>query len=262
MSHPPVPSEPEGWPSDATLDRLVGDWSIYQRLKGHKTSTDDVLTAWLAVHTALNTVPHRYLDLGCGVGSVLLLTSHRLRPRFALGVEAQAQSFLLAQATLEQLPPGPAIEVRRADFRELSIPDPGEAFDLITGSPPYFPLGTGVTPKDYQRLACRFEVRGGAKAYVDTANKMLAPGGRIILVHQTAHASRVLDAAAEASLCLHTRVDVRMREDRAQPFLTVFEFRREEGETTSMSFAIRDTNGNVSTRYRAAREELGLQTRD
>ena len=81
-------------------------------------------------------------------------------------------------------------------------------------------------------------------------------------MHQTAHADRVLGAAANASLFMHTRVDVRMRKDRAQPFLSVFEFQREDGDTKSMSFAIRDTNGQISSDYKRAREELGLETRD
>jgi len=53
-----------------------------------------------------------------------------------------------------------------------------------------------------------------------------------------------------------------MRKDRAQPFLSVFEFQREDGDTTSISFAIRNTDGQISLDYKRAREELGLETRD
>ncbi|MBW2376977.1 MAG: hypothetical protein JRF55_13495 [Deltaproteobacteria bacterium] len=84
------------WPEDAGRDRLIGDWHIYQRTGGHRTSTDDLITAWYAVHRNPDP-PERYLDLGCGVGSVLLMVSHKLRPKIVLGVEAQAQSLMMAR---------------------------------------------------------------------------------------------------------------------------------------------------------------------
>ena len=68
--------EPTGWPADARRDRLIADWHIYQRRGGHRTSTDDLITAWYAVHRRPQR-PQRYLDLGCGVGSVLLMVSHK-----------------------------------------------------------------------------------------------------------------------------------------------------------------------------------------
>ena len=41
------PAEPVGWPDDAGRDRLIGDWHIFQRSGGHRTSTDDLITACL-----------------------------------------------------------------------------------------------------------------------------------------------------------------------------------------------------------------------
>jgi len=139
------------WPEDAGRDRLIGDWHIYQRTGGHRTSTDDLITAWYAVHRNPDP-PERYLDLGCGVGSVLLMVSHKLRPKIVLGVEAQAQSLMMARRAVAELPEhGSHIELRQADFRDVDFG--GKRYDLITASPPYFPIGTGVLPDDPQRRA-------------------------------------------------------------------------------------------------------------
>jgi len=101
-----------GWPNDAGHDRLIGDWHAYQRTDGHRTSTDDLFTAWYAVHRQPHG-PARYLELGCGVGSVLLMVSHPLRPRSVLGVEAQAQSVAMARRVIAELPEhGNHIDVR------------------------------------------------------------------------------------------------------------------------------------------------------
>ena len=122
--------------------------------------------------------PLRYLDLGCGVGSVLLMVSHKLGPKAAVGVEAQAQSAAMAERAVAELPEHRShIEIRHVDFRDVDFGD--ERYDLITGSPPYFPLGAGVPPDDPQRRACRFEERGGVEVYLETATRAMSERSRI-----------------------------------------------------------------------------------
>ena len=59
-----------------SLDRLCGDWHVFQLKKGHRFSLDDIACSWRAA----NAMPHarRLLDLGCGIGSVGLSTLHKL----------------------------------------------------------------------------------------------------------------------------------------------------------------------------------------
>ncbi len=253
--------EPVGWPADATCDDLIGNWRIYQRAKGHKTSTDDVLTAWFACRCMGGDRPQRYLDLGCGIGSVLLMTCHVLRPAYALGVEAQSQSAAMAAASIQQLPDEENIEVKHADFRTAMLESTSRSFDLVTGSPPYFPVGTGVLPDDYQRTACRFELRGGVEAYFQAAKRAMTDEGKFVLVFQTEWVKRVMAAAKDSGLHLRQRADVSMRSDRERPFLSVYVFGRAAAGVHAMSFAIRDGHGQVTTDYLAIRGEMGLTTR-
>lgn len=255
--------EPTGWPADAERSRFAGDWFIWQRKGGHRTSTDDMLTAWAAVCRAQRPV-QRYCDLGCGIGSVLLLTSHALRPVKSLGVEAQAQSVELARRTLSELPNPPAIDVLHSDFREVTAERVG-LFDLVTGSPPYLPLGTGVLSPDAQRRACRFELRGGVEAYLETAARILTPTGEVHIVFQTIWAPRVLAAAAAAGLALQWQLDVHMREGRTEPFLSTFSFAHasthasQGGSTPRLdTLTIRDVRGEVTPAYQRLRTDLHL----
>lgn len=253
--------DPAGWPADARRDRLIGDWHLYQRKGGHRTSTDDVVTAWFAVARSGGVTPDRYLDLGCGIGSVLLMVSHRLRPAAALGVEAQDQSVVMVRRTVAELPQGgAAIEILHGDFREVPFAGPEDAggYDLITGSPPYFPIGTGVLPADAQRRACRFEVRGGVEGYCETAARCLSADGRFYLVFQTRGDARVVAAASAAGLHVTARADLFMREGRAEPFLTVYELRRSPATLETVTFAIRDRTGEITDEYMSARRELGV----
>ncbi len=254
---PRLPSGQAEWPADAGRDRLIGDWHIYQRAGGHRTSTDDLITAWYAVHRNAGS-PRLYLDLGCGVGSVLLMVSHKLRPKIAVGVEAQDQSVVMAARAIAELPAhSTRIELRHADFRDLDFA--GERFDLITGSPPYFPMNTGVLPEDPQRRACRFEERGGVEAYVETAARLMGEHARFYLVFQTLWSERVSSSAARHDLHLSGRADFHMRADKSEPFLSVFELsKRPVDSPHSFRCSVRDADGAVSPEYQRIRLELGV----
>ena len=238
--------EPEGWPHDATRDRLIGDWYLYQRKGGHRTSTDDLITAWYATHRNPNP-PATYLDLGCGIGSVMLMVSHRLRPAAVWGVEAQAQSFSMARRTVAELPDHNCeFFLRHSDFRNVDFE--GRTFNLITGSPPYFPLGTGVLPEDAQR-----------RAYLATAARALSAQGRFYLVFQTAWTDRVHASGKASGLHLTGQADFLMRSDREQPFLSVYEFSLvPDSGIHRFSCPVRNECGEISKSYQKIREELGL----
>lgn len=249
--------EPEGWPPDAIRDRLIGDWHIYQRQGGHKTSTDDLVTAWYACHRNPGPIGD-YLDLGCGIGSVFFMVCHKVRPVRAMGVEGQPQSALMATRALREVPDIPAkYAIHQGDFRQHDFA--GQTFDLITGSPPYFPLGTGVAPADAQRRACRFEVRGGVEGYMHTAASVLSAAGRFYLVFQTVGRKRVVDAATAAGLFVTGQADFLMRRDREQPFLSVFECAgTPSADIHRFTCPVRDSDGEVSGAYNQIRRALGV----
>jgi len=68
----------EGAP--VTLDGLTRDYEIIQKRRGHRHSTDDLLTAWYAVTHAPDSV-RSLLDLGAGIGSVGLAVAWRFARR-------------------------------------------------------------------------------------------------------------------------------------------------------------------------------------
>lgn len=255
---------PDVWPDDATRDRFVGDWAIYQRKRGHRTSTDDQLTAWVAIEHWRRrhaTPPPRYLDLGCGIGSVLLATAYTLRPVTAVGVEAQPQSVRMLRRTLDELPRTaelPTFEVETGDLRGLD-PDTHGTFPLITGSPPYMPPSDGTMAADPQRRACRFEVRGGVEDYCAAAARLLTADGTFHLVFQSTWDARVLASASQAGLGLIERLDVHMKATQSQPFLTVYSFAHApSGDPARASLTIRGDDGERTAAYDAIRVALAL----
>ena len=220
---PEVPGLPESeFPEGTTLDALSGHFRIFQYAKGHRFSTDDLLVAWYGTTHA----PHaaRVLDLGSGIGSVGMTAAWRLPGSRFVTVEAQEISVALAKKSVAYNGLTNRYELRQGDFRDAGVLRDDEVFDLVLGSPPYFPLEAGVHGDHDQKIACRVEVRGDVGDYCATASKHLAPGGVfacVFPVNPAAQLERVLSGAAKSGLSVVRRRDVVLKEGEP-PLLGVF----------------------------------------
>ena len=164
MTTPPYDDELEALLADLTLDRLTADVSVYQRRKGHRFSSDDVVTAWAALQVCPS--PQHALDLGCGLGSVLLHLAWSVPGAVLDGIEVQDVSFELLRRNLAHNAShariGERVSIHHGDFRETSTRSALQPpYDLVTGTPPYFPPGTASHADDEQRTRARVETRGG-----------------------------------------------------------------------------------------------------
>jgi tRNA1(Val) A37 N6-methylase TrmN6 len=205
---------------DEDLSFLVGDWRIFQLRRGHRWSLDDFATAFVALETArAHGAVHTALDLGCGIGSVLLMLAWGLPDARLVGVEAQARSVELARRSLAYDGADDRCEVRLGDLRDSAVLPESAAFDLVTGTPPYLPIGTGLVSERAQRGPCCFETRGGLEDYGGAAARALAPGGAFVVCSGAQDpAGRVERAAAAAGLGIERAVEVIPKEGKAPLF--------------------------------------------
>lgn len=204
-------------PHDLTDDALTDRVRVLQRRNGHRYSVDDVATAWLAMR-AVRPDAQSCLDLGCGLGSVLLMIADRLPHLRAVGVEAQAMSYALAERNIERNGMKRRVSVQFGDLRDPALLDrilqaevafgrePG--FGLVTGTPPYKPLGSASVSPDPQRAHARVELRGGVEAYLQAAARVLSEDGCFVMCAETALEARVAEGARCSRLRSVYRVDV------------------------------------------------------
>jgi tRNA1Val (adenine37-N6)-methyltransferase len=243
------------------LSFLCGKHRIFQSSQTHKYSTDDVVTAWVAwrARLALNSacsptssiekkkIPLATCDIGCGIGSVLLMTRW-LHPeaRLSVGIEAQqTRSTLAKESALLNWGVNGNVVVVEGDLREptshsaaaaavssqaaitdtvssLTAESAGAAaishqsqntnvFDLVTGTPPYFDVAKGgAITSDAEAARCLFEFRGGIEEYCLAASKLLSrpPSLSLFVVCETSLAlQRGYTGAAAAGLSVLARVD-------------------------------------------------------
>ena len=246
-----------------TLDAISGHFRIYQLRDGHRFSTDDVLTAWYGTTWAPSA--HAVLDLGSGIGSVGMIAAWRLPGARFVTVEAQADSVELARRSCRYNGLDGRYEIREGDFRQSGIVRAEERFDLVLGSPPYFPSGTGIEGGHPQKVACRFELRGDVSDYARAAAGHLAPGGLFACVFPEAQRQRAEAAAASAGLVVVRRRPVVFREGEP-PLITLFAMMRATDLPEAMRaltwaeppLTIRTAAGDVHPEYAAVKLAVGF----
>jgi len=262
----PVPPGAASLPDvagDESLDAISGHFRIFQLRKGHRFSTDDVLTAWYG--TAWAPSAARVLDLGSGIGSVGMIAAWRLPGARFVTVEAQEESVRLARKSAAYNGLVERYDIRHADFRSPEALAADERFDLVLGSPPYFPQGTGIEGEHPQKVACRFELRGDIGDYCAVSAPHLAPGGLFACVYPEEQRARLEAAAAAAALAIVRRRPVVFKEGEP-PLVTLFAMVRAGDLPEAMRrrtwleppLVIRTARGEVHPEYAAVKLSVGF----
>jgi tRNA1(Val) A37 N6-methylase TrmN6 len=239
---------------DEVLVPLTRSLRIIQRTKGHRVASDDVVLAGFALAAAPS--PHRILDLGSGKGAVALMLLGATDATHCTGVEAFEQSH--AQATRNAALNGmqgryvPIL----ADLRNFRAE--GDGYDLACGAPPFIRPGAGIQPKDPQRAAGRFELRGGVEAYCQAMAFHLKPTGIGVILMDGQNRQRVLDAYEAAGLSVHRITAINPRPGRA-PTYWVVQGGHDLATPIEDAFAMREAEGeHWSPEYRKLRNALSL----
>ncbi len=251
---------PNGLPSGIPLQDDAGEaagWLIAQRKNGHRHSADDVLTAWYALQVSPAVEEH--LDLGTGIGTVGLLTLWGLGTRARLTcVEAQEVSFRLLRSNVEANQISGRVECFKGDLRELRL---RKKFPLVTGSPPYFPRGTGVLPQDSQKAHARFELRGDVSDYAKSAALHLERAGWFVFCFPAPHRERAIAGVTAAGLRVVRLREVVPRES-LPPLFTLFACQHLsdfEGETlVEAPLTVRLQSGRLSSEMAGVRRGFGF----
>lgn len=264
---PVPPGGVEAEPGE-TVDYICGEYRIFQYEKGHRYSTDDVLTAWYGTQWAPRVGVA--CDLGSGIGSVAIIAAWRLPGARFVTVEAQEMSIRLARKTIAYNGLQDRFTLVHSDLRDFQTPvETHGEFDLVTGSPPYFPQGTATGANHPQAVPARIEVRGNVADYARTASRILAPGGLFAFVFPAAD-PRVHEALRDAGLTLIRRRDVVFKEGEP-PLIALFAAARSDdmpvtvrnrGGFIEPPLIIRDRNGQVHPEYAAVRMSFGFPPGD
>lgn len=240
-----------------TIDGLTGSLHIFQRKRGHRHSTDDLLTAWYALEKTSPALD-RHLDLGTGIGTVGLLVLSGLPGARLTCIEAQDVSFRLLRENVEANGLVDRVTMLHGDLRELAL---DQRFPLVTGSPPYFDVRAGIVPADSQKAHARFELRGDVSDYARTAKAHLEPEGLFVYCFPFQQKARALAAARSTGFSVVAHRDVVPREGLPALF-SLFACRLGAwDESEEAPFVVRNADGTHTEGMREVRARFGFESR-
>lgn len=131
-------------------------------------------------------------DLGCGVGSLLLLLSQREERLTRTGIELSPGAAELARRNLADN--GLSGQILTGDLRDRSLM-PGDQFHLVISNPPYFRAGSGKSGGQ-----ARMDDTCSVTDLCQTAGRLTRTGGRFALVYRPERLAELFAALAEARL--------------------------------------------------------------
>jgi tRNA1(Val) A37 N6-methylase TrmN6 len=244
-----------------TVDGLTSTWSIFQRKKGHRHSTDDLLTGWYALEKSplVGRTIDRHLDLGTGIGTVGLLVLSGSSPETRLTcIEAQDVSFRFLLENIRANGVEDRVTAIHGDLRDLDLAD--ERFPLVTGSPPYFDVASGIVPADSQKAHARFELRGDVSDYARAARRHLEPDGIFVFCFPWQQKERALGAARTEGFTVVSHRDVIPREG-LPPLFSLFScrlgFERMPTASEEEPFVVRHHDGSHTRAMDDVRARFG-----
>ena len=227
----PGPRVPGGLEPEAgeTLDWLCGNYRIFQYAKGHRFSVDDQMAAWYGSSWCPRA--DRIADLGSGIGSVGMAAAWRCPGAVVHTVEAQAQSIALARKSVRYNGLEGRYHIHEGDLRDEAIQAEllkDGPFDLVLGSPPYWPVTDRLAAEHPQAVPARLEVRGSIADYALAAARLLAPGGLFACIFPNDQRDRARAAYRDADLLLLHEREVIFKEGLPYGILLLAGSRRED----------------------------------
>lgn len=166
---------------------FLGRYRLTQSDDYFKLGRDSVLLARFATLKPR----WRVCDLGCGVGTLLLLLSQREERLTRTGVELSPGAADLARRNLADN--GLEGVILTGDFRET--PRSGDAFDLVLSNPPYFRAGSGKSGGP-----ARMEENASVQDLCRAAGRLTRTGGRFALVYRPERLAELFAALQGARL--------------------------------------------------------------
>ena len=166
----------------------LGTYRLTQSDRCFRLGRDSVLLADFATVRPGWTV----CDLGCGVGSLLLLLSQRTEDLTRFGVELDPCAAELARRNLADN--GLTGTVLTGDLRDPALLPP-DRFHLVISNPPYFRAGSGKSGG-----TARMDDSCSVDELCQRAGKLTRTGGRFAVVYRPERLAELFAAMASARL--------------------------------------------------------------
>jgi len=182
------------------LTVLADRWLFVQAVRGYRFGIDAVLLARYASGLVGSHVPESasVLDIGAGCGVVGLILAD-LCPRVTVtGIEIQTAQADRARRNVALNGLEERVTIRTGDVREFAAT--GARFDLVVSNPPFYRAGSGRVNPDGERAVARHEISLDMDGLLEAVSRLMAPGGRAVVLYPAERLSECVLAAGRHGL--------------------------------------------------------------
>lgn len=170
---------------------LQGRLRLLQPSKGYRFGSDAMLLA-----AAVQGEPgQKVLELGCGVGAVLLAVASRLGQVSFTGIEREVPYASLAEKNIALNGMENRITLVQGDLHDKELFHRLGTFDHVISNPPYYEAHSSGAVAWLRRVA-RQEGEEGIAGWLQAANRFLKPNGTVTLIYPVERLQEVLDGLA------------------------------------------------------------------
>lgn len=175
--------------TETSIDKLLnGRFVVEQPKKGYRIAVDTLLLA-SAVEARTG---QRVLDLGCGVGGVMLALAARVPEAVVVGLEIQPYLAELCAANIQRNGWEERLSVHEGDVARFPK-DWADAFDRVVMNPPYHdPKSHGASANDCKRIANTESDDTDLSVWIGAARGALREGGKLTLIHRADRAEEIV----------------------------------------------------------------------
>lgn len=165
---------------EETLDEILdGHLRVFQKKKGYRFSIDSILLA----HFVSLKPRTCAIDLGCGSGIILLILAKRFPHVNYTGLEIQENLATLAQRNMKLNDLDSRVKILFGDAQKIKNIVLAHSFDTVIFNPPYRKLKSGRINPALEKAIARHEIKGSLKIFLQTAQYLLKPGGRVFTIY-------------------------------------------------------------------------------
>ncbi len=167
---------------------LDGKVLLKQPVKGYRAGIDAVLLA-ASVHPVKS---QRVLDVGAGVGAVMLCMSYHHPEAQIIGLEIQPEMVGLNQFNIALNHKESNVQVLQGSIFKPPVELEPNSFDHVVTNPPYFDFGEKALNEDKAKSLSRHVAGADLESWLDASMRMVKPRGYLSLVHRADQLDEVL----------------------------------------------------------------------
>ena len=170
-----------------SLDAFVGGKiSLFQPLNGYRANVDSILLA-----AAVNAKEgESVLELGCGVGAVMLSLMSRINGLNVVGIECQKQYAKLAIRNAAYN--GFKAEIIDCDILSIPIAYKNLNYNHVILNPPFFSSGSSMRILESDKDTAKRELNHSLEQWLDLAIKRCSVKGEVVIIHQAARLGQII----------------------------------------------------------------------